>query len=175
MDPLIGSSLITAGGSLVNSVANGIIQHNINRDNRIHDRRMFEMQSARENAMMMSQRQYDSPAEQKKRLMQAGYNSATALDKVANDTGIKGQTPQAHVTPAQAPQFGLDLSAIQSAVAQLEQNKFTSKENKLSADLAREQLTRQLLSNRELAEMDIQFKKLAQLETFKHEIEKKID
>lgn len=108
---LLGSAL-TAGANAVGAGINVRNQRAINKQNLDFAQRQQTNQIAYQNAAVASQRQYDSPLEQRKRLQQAGVNPFTATDMLQSDVGISSDTPSAMSGNAAYTPVNLDFSSV---------------------------------------------------------------
>ena len=136
MDPLIGASLIGAGTSIVGSVGGSLLNkkqnYNLQRREQQFNRNMAEWQNQQNLAFWQMQNDYNTPANQVKRLMEAGLNPALLYGNGSTATGNATSAPDAakvQAAPGHATDFR-DLGAA-DAVSALMQGQQLSMQNKL--------------------------------------------
>lgn len=144
MSDLVSGGIVSGAVSLANNFINRKTQQQINTANHQHDFDMMREQQSYNLAGLASQREYDSPLEQKKRLMRAGINAFTAENMVSSGSGISQQALTPQNTPAQFQPFNFDVSAIYDALkTQSElsnQRNLQSKEHKHAKDILEKEL-----------------------------------
>lgn len=130
----------TAGGagiaplsSVAQNAVNAVVNFQNNQRNAEINRRNNLTQLAYNSAQIASNRQYDSPTEQMRRLSDAGVNAFTAQDMIQNNQSQNGSySPSA----PQLQPFMADFSAITDAISDLQTLQFTKEENRLNREHA---------------------------------------
>jgi len=119
-----------------------------------HDFEVMSHQQSYNMAALASQREYDSPLEQKKRLMQAGINAFTANDMIANDTGIAQHPLNTQNSPIQFRETNFDMSSLFDALNTYAQMKENRNLTKMQQDHAERLLDKQLTHSEQLADLN---------------------
>ena len=138
MDPLIGAGLITAGTSLVNTIAGTSASANLNGRNRRWQEHMAGLTYQRQRELTQ-----DQASLQKQGLINAGISPAAMNGYTGGTASISSSGAQSPNQPEYTP---FDASGIVNAVLQSPQYKVLKEE----ANLKKEQVRAQKLANDEL-------------------------
>ena len=139
------------------AVTNAINRHRQNVFNQQvwqHDFEVMNHQQSYNIAAMASQREYDSPLEQKKRLMQAGINAFTANDMITNDTGIIQHPLNTQNSPIQFRETNFDMSSLFDALQTYAQMKENRNLTKIQQEHAERLIDKQLTHSEQLADLN---------------------
>jgi hypothetical protein len=122
-------------------------------------------------ASALSQRAYDSPLEQKRRLSEAGVNSFTADSMLSSDTGIGAGSISPSSSNAQAYQSNFSLSDIVQSLDLLSSNVFTRDNNDKSIQATKDNLKDTLNNAIDLEDMRINQAQLSQVMQNLHDLD----
>lgn len=122
------SPIVSGAGQLFSTILNDQVQQETNQRNYDINRENNLMQQTIQANNLISQRNYDSPVEQMKRLDQAGVNPFTS-NLLSSDVGISPDSFNPSSTQMQFSPFQMNFSDLVNSLNMLEQNKFTSSEN----------------------------------------------
>lgn len=115
VDPLVLSAAISAGSSLISSVAGTSASANLNGRNRRWQEKMADIQYQRQNELLDKQNAYNDPSAARQRLEDAGFNASLLYGNDGNmqsssGTASMANTPQTFDYGAQISQLGNNLT-----------------------------------------------------------------
>lgn len=154
MDPLIGAGLITAGASLVNTVAGTSASANLNGRNRRWQEHMSQLTYQRQRELTQ-----DQASLQKQGLINAGISPAAMNGYSGGTASISSSGAQSPNQPEYTP---FDSSGIVNAVLQSPQYKVLKEQ----ANLVKEQVRAQKLANDELEDKQNAYRNVSKVGYF---------
>lgn len=154
MDPLIGAGLISAGASLVNTVAGSSASANLNGRNRRWQEHMAQVTYQRQRELTQ-----DQASLQKQGLINAGISPAAMNGYSGGTASISSSGAQSPNQPEFTP---IDTSGIVNAVLQSPQYKVLKEE----AELKKEQARAQKLANDELEDKQNAYRNVSKVGYF---------
>ena len=154
MDPLIGAGLISAGASLVNTVAGTAAGANLNGRNRRWQEHMSQVTYQRQRELTQ-----DQASLQKQGLINAGISPSAMNGYTGGTASISSSGAQSPNQPEYNP---IDTSGIVNAVLQSPQYKVLKEE----ANLKKEQVRAQKLANDELEDKQNAYRNVSKIGYF---------
>lgn len=144
MSSAIGSVLSTAGNAVINAM-NQRAQRRFIDQERKNAIELQNLANGQNLAFANSQNTYNDPLEQRKRMERAGVNPFTAMENISPNTAADIADSSSAYSPASYSPIQLDFNNVASAIAKMDEMKFTSDEARANRDHAKEMLSQQIL------------------------------
>lgn len=164
IDPFVGGSLVSAGASLIGNIFGKKSQDTanktnlkINQMNNAFNEKMMDKQMEYNTDMWNKQNAYNSPAEQVKRLKEAGMNPVLAMQGQGGGTAQSalGVNPASASSASPQQAFTPDMSGFNSAAQMLFQKRLQDAQiNNINQDTTTKQIENETLMDRRIAELE---------------------